>query len=74
MLKNAPENCKYTSHQIQKELLRIISSRVRKQIREEIDDSKFCIVVDEACDESKKEQMTLVLRFVDKADFIYYGV
>lgn len=61
---------KYTSHQIQKEILQILSSRVRKHIREEIGDSKFCIVVDEARDESKKEQMALVLRFVDKAGLI----
>jgi len=43
---------------------------VRKHIREEIGDSKFCIVVDEARDESKKEQMALVLRFVDKGGLI----
>ncbi|XP_058742087.1 uncharacterized protein LOC131614532 [Vicia villosa] len=64
------ENCKYTSHKIQKELLQILSSRVKKHIREEIGDSKFCIVVDEARDESKKEQMALVLRFVDKVGLI----
>nr|KYP39172.1 hypothetical protein KK1_039536 [Cajanus cajan] len=41
VLENAPYNCKYTSHKIQKEIL-------------------FCIIVDEARDESKKEQMALV--------------
>ncbi|XP_073219458.1 uncharacterized protein [Cicer arietinum] len=66
VLENAPYNSKYTSHQIQKEILHILSSRVRKHICEEIGDSKFCIVVDEARDESKREQMSLVLRFVDK--------
>ncbi|XP_062028831.1 uncharacterized protein LOC133744806 [Rosa rugosa] len=44
--------------------------RVKKAIREEINDSKFCIIVDEARDESKKEQMAIVLRFVDKDGFI----
>ncbi|XP_058783208.1 uncharacterized protein LOC131657874 [Vicia villosa] len=63
-------NCKYTSHLIQKEILHILSSRVKKYIREEIGDSKFCIIVDEARDESKQEQMSLVLRFVDKDGFI----
>ncbi|XP_023752179.1 uncharacterized protein LOC111900529 [Lactuca sativa] len=29
-------------------------------------DSKYCIIVDEASDESKKEQMSIVLRYVDK--------
>ncbi|XP_058755986.1 uncharacterized protein LOC131629208 [Vicia villosa] len=70
VLENAPSNSKYTSHHIQKEILHILSSRVKKHIREEIGDSKFCILVDEARDESKKEQMSLVLRFVDKDGFI----
>ena len=70
VLENAPYNSKYTSHQIQKEILYIISSKVRKHIREEIGDSKFCIVVDEARDESKREQMALVFRFVDTNGFI----
>ncbi|QHO08166.1 Zinc finger MYM-type protein [Arachis hypogaea] len=43
---------------------------MRKHICEEIGDSKFCIVVDEARDESKREQMALVLRFVDIHGFI----
>ena len=43
---------------------------MKKSIREEIGDSKFCIIVDEARDESKKEQMALVLRFVDKVGLI----
>jgi len=70
VLENAPFNSKYTSPKIQKELLNILSSKVKNHIREEIGDSKFCIVVDEARDESKKEQMALVLRFVDKNGFI----
>ncbi|CAK8532870.1 unnamed protein product [Lathyrus sativus] len=70
VLENAPSNSKYTSQLIQKEILHILSSRVKKHIREEIGDSKFCIIVDEACEESKKEQMSLVLRFVDKDGFI----
>lgn len=39
--------------------------KVRKTIRKEIGDAKFCIIV-EARDKSKKEQMAIVLRFVDK--------
>ncbi|QHN78286.1 Zinc finger MYM-type protein [Arachis hypogaea] len=70
VLENAPYNAKYTSHQIQKEILHILSNKVRKHICEEIGDSKFCIVVDEARDESKREQMALILRFVDIHGFI----
>ncbi|CAK8544459.1 unnamed protein product [Lathyrus sativus] len=70
VLENSPSNSKYTSHLIQKEILHILSSRVKKYISEEIGDFKFCIIVDEARDESKKEQMSLILRFVDKNSFI----
>jgi hypothetical protein len=31
---------------------------------------KFCILVDEAQDESKRKQMEIILRFVDKDGFI----
>lgn len=44
--------------------------KVRGVIREEIGDAKFCIIIDEARDESKREQMAIILRFVDKHGFI----
>jgi hypothetical protein len=66
VLENAPQNAKYTSHHIQKDILHVLAKRVRNAIR----DSKFCIIIDEARDESKKEQMYIVLRFVDKNGFI----
>ena len=43
---------------------------MRSKIREDIGDSKFCIIVDESCDESKREQLAFVLRFVDNDGFI----
>ncbi|XP_059448307.1 uncharacterized protein LOC132179584 [Corylus avellana] len=70
VLENAPQSAKYTSHTIQKEILHVIASKVRNKIHEDIGDSKFCIIVDEARDESKREQMAIVLRFVDKDGFI----
>jgi hypothetical protein len=70
VLENAPKNAKYTSPQIQKEILKIIASKVRRAIRKEIGDGKFCLLIDEAWDESKREQMAIVLRFVDKDGFI----
>nr|XP_027069384.1 uncharacterized protein LOC113694727 [Coffea arabica] len=63
---NAPSNASYTSHEIQKEILYIFSNKVRKEICQEIGNSKFCTIVDEARDESKREHMALVLRYVDK--------
>jgi hypothetical protein len=70
VLKNTPKFAKYISHTIQKEILQVITSKVLDKIREDIRDSKFCIIGDEARDESKREQMSIVLRFVDKNGFI----
>ncbi|XP_059658399.1 uncharacterized protein LOC132304681 [Cornus florida] len=70
VLENAPKNAKYTSPQIQKEILHIVSRKVRSKIREDNGDAKFCILVDEARDEFKREQMALVLRYVDKDGFL----
>ncbi|TYH12926.1 hypothetical protein ES288_A06G105000v1 [Gossypium darwinii] len=66
VLKSAPQNASYTSSTIQKEILHIYASRVRNVIREEIGDRKFSIIMDEERDESKKEQMAIILRFFDK--------
>ena len=44
----------------------VAAFKIRKHIREEIGDSKFSILVDETCDVAKREQMALILRFVDK--------
>ena len=70
VLKNTPGNAKYTSPTIQKEILHILASNVRNTIREEIGNAKFCILVDEAWDELKREQVAIILRFIDKEGFI----
>ena len=70
VLENSPRNAKYTSPTIQKEILHILASKVRNAIHEEIGHAKFCILFDEARDESKREQMAIILRFVDKEGFI----
>jgi len=70
VLGNAPQNAKYTSHQIQKEILHVFARNVQFSIRHEIGDARFYLIVDETRDESKREQMTLVIRFVDRSGFI----
>ncbi|XP_073059694.1 uncharacterized protein [Primulina eburnea] len=65
-IEKAPKNAKYTCHDIQKQILHMFSIRMKNIIREEIAGSKYCIVVDEARDESKREQLSIVLRFVDR--------
>ena len=72
-----PKNATYTSPQIQKEILHVFSMKVMNAIREEISDAEFCIIVDEARDESVREQMAVVLRFVDNDGFVrerFFGV
>ncbi|KAJ3705062.1 hypothetical protein LUZ61_008767 [Rhynchospora tenuis] len=70
VLENAPGNAKYTSHHVQKEILHIFGQKVQTAIRDEIGTSKFCLIVDESRDTSKKEQMAIVLRFFDIEGFI----
>ena len=55
VLNNGPRNARYTSHPIQKEILKLFARKVQRQIREEIGTAKFGIMVVEAGDESKKE-------------------
>jgi hypothetical protein len=66
----APKNATYTSPTVQKQILHVFSTKVKEVIRDEIGDAKFCLIVDEARDESMKEQMAIVLRFVDKNGFV----
>ncbi|XP_023755980.1 uncharacterized protein LOC111904445 [Lactuca sativa] len=66
VLENAPQNAKYASPDIQKEILSVLATNVEKTIHDEIEMSKFCLIVDESQDESKKEQMAIVVRFVDQ--------
>ncbi|XP_021770498.1 zinc finger MYM-type protein 1-like [Chenopodium quinoa] len=70
ILDNAPKNAKYTSPLIQKEILHVYARKVQNSIREEIGDAKFCLIVDESRDISKKEQMALVVRYVDRSGLV----
>ncbi|KAL5758535.1 hypothetical protein ACOSP7_021146 [Xanthoceras sorbifolium] len=70
VLENSPQNTKYTSPRIQKELLNILANEVRAKIRKEVGDAKFCILVDKAVDESNKEQMANILRYVNLKGFV----
>jgi len=77
VLEKALKNAKYTSPTIQKEILHILANKMRKRICEEVRDAKFCILVDEAKDASNKEQMTIVLRFINIHGFLlerFFGI
>ncbi|CAN6712516.1 unnamed protein product [Malus baccata var. baccata] len=69
-LENALENLKLTSPDIQKDISSAISYEIISAITSDINDSLFSILVDESRDKSSKEQMAIVLRFVDKGHVI----
>ncbi|XP_059458258.1 uncharacterized protein LOC132187841 [Corylus avellana] len=70
VIAKAPKNATYTSPTVQKQIVHVFSTKVKEVIRNEIGDAKFCVIVDETRDESMKEQMAIVLRFVDKNSFV----
>ncbi|XP_050232846.2 uncharacterized protein LOC126681344 [Mercurialis annua] len=63
---NAPGNNQMTSPKIQKELVSSCASQVTLAMLTELGDRKFSVLVDEARDCSVKEQMAVMLRFVNK--------
>ncbi|XP_022889301.1 zinc finger MYM-type protein 1-like [Olea europaea var. sylvestris] len=67
LFSNAPGNDQMTSPTIQKDLINCCAGETTRAIINEIGDSLFSILVDEARDNSMKEQMAVVLRFVDKS-------
>ncbi|CAH9056162.1 unnamed protein product [Cuscuta europaea] len=62
---NAPSNHQLTSPVIQKELINACASETRKELIGEIGEKYFSLLVDEARDSSIKEQMAVVVKFVN---------
>ncbi|KAL7588201.1 hypothetical protein Lser_V15G38926 [Lactuca serriola] len=67
---NAPENNQLISPKIQKELVQCFAQEVLLSFHEEIGQDVFALLVDESSDVSKKEQMAIVLRYVDTLGFV----
>ncbi|GJZ53248.1 zinc finger MYM-type protein 1-like protein [Tanacetum coccineum] len=65
-LKKALKNGKMTCGKIQKDIARAFADEIINAIKVEFGDDLFAILVDESRDVSCKEQMALVLRFVNK--------
>ena len=60
------EKAKYTSPDIQNEILNIIGKQIREKIVSDCNKSEyFAILADEATDTSTKEQVSLCLRFIE---------
>ncbi|KAK6125832.1 hypothetical protein DH2020_040428 [Rehmannia glutinosa] len=69
-LENAPKNNKLTSPDIQRDLVSAFAAETINVIMNDLGDSLFSILVDESRDVSTKEQMSIVLRYVDKSGHI----
>lgn len=68
--KSMPSNAKYTSPEIQNELINIAASQIRHNISCDAIEANFItIMVDEARDVSRKEQMSLCIRYISKRNF-----
>ena len=70
VLQTAPKNCKLTHSDIQKDIVNAIARETSKAIIKDLDNGFFSILVDESRDISVKEQMSLVLRYVNKKGII----
>ncbi|XP_047949207.1 zinc finger MYM-type protein 1-like [Salvia hispanica] len=66
VLKNAPENLKLTSPDIQRDIINAFAVETTKAIVHDMGNEFFSILVDECRDVSVKEQMGVVVRYVDK--------
>ncbi|XP_061355584.1 uncharacterized protein LOC133300102 [Gastrolobium bilobum] len=66
VLQNAPDNHKLTSPKIQKDLAQACADLTVKAIIRDLGDDYFSLLVDEARDVAIKEQMAVVLRYVNK--------
>ncbi|XP_050259817.1 uncharacterized protein LOC126704867 [Quercus robur] len=70
VLQTAPKNCKLTHSDIQKDIVNAIACETSKAIINDLDNGFFSILVDESHNISVKEQMSLVLRYVNEKGII----
>ncbi|CAL8178187.1 unnamed protein product [Prunus armeniaca] len=71
VLDKAHQNAQYISNDIQKQILHIFATNVRKTICRELGMNKFCILVDESLDESGKEHMAIIEHICKLAQKFY---
>ena len=67
--KNKSDNSLLIAPEIQRDIVQCFAKEVLHSILQEIGHDVFCLLVDESRDVSWKEQMAVVLRYVDK-----YGI
>lgn len=75
---SSPRNAKYTSKNIQNELIGVVGQMIQKEIIDEVKRASFySVIADEVTDAANKEELSLVLRYLTEdgikevfADFI----
>ena len=66
VIENVPKNATQWSKTVQNRIINVVGDKFKSEITGEITNSKFfSILADEASDVSNKEQMSLVLRYLD---------
>lgn len=66
----APKNATYTSANIQNQIIQVRGDHVREKILHRVRKAKcFTLIADEVTDCAKKEQLCIVLRYVDEGNF-----
>ncbi|XP_059286849.1 uncharacterized protein LOC132040235 isoform X2 [Lycium ferocissimum] len=70
VLGKAPQNDQMTCPMIQKEIVLACKIETIKGLIEELNGDYFSLLVDESFDVSRKEQMAVVLRYVDRRGFV----
>ncbi|XP_031287888.1 uncharacterized protein LOC116146617 [Pistacia vera] len=68
--KNAPDNLKLTSPEIQKDIVSAALNEIVNAIIRDFIDSLFATMIDESRDFSRKEQMIIVLHYVNKNELV----
>ena len=65
-LKAAARNAAYTSPVIQNQIIDVLEDQIRSEIIRRVQKAKwFTVIADEVTDVSNKEQLSLVLRYID---------
>ncbi|XP_055800379.1 uncharacterized protein LOC129869793 [Solanum dulcamara] len=70
VLEHAPKNDQMISPIIQKDIVSACKIETVKAILEELNGDYFALLVDESFDVSRKEQMAIVFRYIDRKGFV----
>ena len=69
-LDKAPKNNQVICSKSQKEIAKCFAQEILLTIREDMGEDVFSLLVDESSDVSKKEQMAICLRYVDRLGYV----